>query len=188
MKHEFTVFLFTFGLFLGMLLFLEIGRRIALRRMKEDPGTAGEGVSAVDGAVFALLGLLLAFTFSGASSRFDTRRQLIVEETNNIGTAYFRLDLLPVDRQSALRESFRRYLDARIDVYRKLPDIAAAKESLAKANELQGQIWRQAVAASLAESAPPATPFLLLPALNTMIDITTTRTMAIQMHRQYSSL
>ena len=55
MRHELTVFLFTFGLFLGMLLFLEIGRRIAVRRKKEDAGTAGEGIGAVDGAVFALL-------------------------------------------------------------------------------------------------------------------------------------
>ena len=38
MKHAFTVFLFTFGLFLGMLLFLEIGRRIAIRRLKKDAG------------------------------------------------------------------------------------------------------------------------------------------------------
>ena len=182
MSHALTVFVFTFGLFLGMLLFLEIGRRIAVRRMREDTEAAGEGVGAVDGAVFALLGLLIAFTFSGASSRFDTRRQLIVEETNDIGTAYLRLDLLPADLQPALRESFRRYLDARIEVYRKLPDIVAAKESLAKANELQGQIWRQAVVASRAEGAPPAAPILLLPALNAMIDITTTRTMATQMH------
>jgi len=182
MTHAFTVFLYTFGLFLGMLLFLEIGRRIAVRRMKEDSGAVGEGVGAVDGAVFALLGLLIAFTFSGASSRFDTRRQLIVEETNNVGTAYLRLDLLPADAQPALRESFRRYLDARIEVYRKLPDVAAAKAHLAKADELQKQIWRQAVAASRAEGAPPAAPILLLPALNAMIDITTTRTMATLMH------
>ena len=182
MNHALTVLLFTFGLFLGMLLFLEIGRRIAVRRRKEDTRTTGEGVGAVDGAVFALLGLLIAFTFSGASSRFDTRRQLIVEETNDIGTAYLRLDLLPADLQPALRESFRRYLDARIEVYRKLPDIAAAKESLAKVNELQKQIWRQAVVASRAEGAPLAVPVLLLPALNAMIDITTTRTMASLMH------
>jgi hypothetical protein len=182
MNHALTVFLFTFGLFLGMLLFLEIGRRIAVRRMREDTGAAGEGVGAVDGAVFALLGLLIAFTFSGAASRFDTRRQLIVEETNDIGTAYLRLDLLPTDLQPALRENFRRYLDARIEVYQKLPDLAAAKESLAKANELQKQIWRQAVIASRAEGSPPAAPILLLPALNAMIDITTTRTMVTLMH------
>jgi hypothetical protein len=54
MSHAFTVFLYTFALFLGMLFFLEIGRRIAVRRMKEDPGAVGEGVGAIDGAVFAL--------------------------------------------------------------------------------------------------------------------------------------
>jgi hypothetical protein len=182
MNHAFTVLLYTFGLFLGMLLFLEIGRRIAVRRMKEDSGTAGEGVGVVDGAVFALLGLLIAFTFSGASSRFDTRRQLIVEETNAIGTAYLRVDLLPAALQPALRDSFRRYLDSRLAIYRKLPDVAAAKEELAKSNILQGELWRQAVAASRAEGAPPAAPILLLPALNAMIDITTTRTMATLMH------
>jgi len=182
MRHEVIVLLLTAGLFIGMLLFLEIGRRFSLRRLREDSGAAGEGVGAVDGAVFALLGLLIAFTFSGASSRFDARRQLIVEETNDIGTAYLRLDLLPAEAQPALRESFRRYLDARIEVYQRLPDVAAAKESLAKANELQGQIWRQAVAASQSKGAPPAAPILLLPALNAMIDITTTRTMATQMH------
>jgi len=90
--------------------------------------------------------------------------------------------LLPADAQPTLRESFRRYLDARLDVYRKLPDVAAAKESLAKANELQSRIWRHAVAASQSQGAPPSAPILLLPALNAMIDITTTRTMAPQMH------
>ena len=182
MRHEVIVFLITLGLFFGMLLFLEIGRRASIRRIAEDGGAAGEGVGAVDGAVFAVLGLLIAFTFSGASSRFDSRRQLIVEETNDIGTAYLRLDLLPTDAQPALRESFRRYIDLRLEVYRKFPDLVAAKESSAKANELQIQIWRQAVAASRAEGAPPAAPMLLLPALNAMIDITTTRTMAAQMH------
>jgi hypothetical protein len=85
--------------------------------------------------------------FSGAASRFDTQRQLIVEEINAIGTAYLGLDLLAVEAQPALRENFRRYVDARLEVYRKLPDLAAAKEALAKATTLQGEIWRQAVAA-----------------------------------------
>ena len=67
-------------------------------------------------------------------------------------------------------------------MYAKLPDIAAAKEELAKGNRLQGEIWRQAVSASRTQGASPAAPMLLLPALNAMIDITTTRTMAAQMH------
>ena len=182
MSHEIIGFLAAFGLFLGMLLFLEIGRHIGIRRLKEDAGSSAEGVGAIDGAVFALLGLLLAFTFSGASARFDGRRQLVVEETNDIGTAYLRIDMLPADAQPALRESFRRYLDARIEVYERFPDMAAVKESLARADELQKQIWRQAIAASRAEGASLAAAMLMLPALNAMIDIRTTRTMATQMH------
>ncbi len=180
MSHTMSVFALTVALFLGMLLFLEIGRRAGIRRLQDD-ATVPEGIGAVDGAVFAVLGLLIAFTFSGAATRFDSRRQLIVEETNDIGTAYLRLDLLPADARPALRESFRSYLDARIETYRKLPDIAAARESLAKSNELQRQIWRQAVDAIQPDGAPAA-PMLLLPALNAMIDITTTRTMATQLH------
>lgn len=182
MDHTVQATVFTLALFSSMLVLLEIGRRIGLRRMAQDSEGARAGVGAVEGAVFGLLGLLIAFTFSGAASRFDTRRQLIVEETNDIGTAYLRLDLLPVDQQPALREKFRQYVDTRLAVYAKLPDIAAAKEELAKGNRLQGEIWRQAVSASRTQGASPAAPMLLLPALNAMIDITTTRTMAAQMH------
>ena len=182
MDHRIYVSLFALGLFLGMLILLEVGRRIGIRRLAEDPEGAEAGVGTVEGAVFALLGLLIAFTFSGAASRFDTRRQLIIEETNDIGTAYLRLDLLSTEAQPGLREKFRQYVDTRLEVYRKLPDIAAAKEELAKANRLQVEIWRQSVAASRVQGASAAAPMLLLPALNAMIDITTTRTMAGQMH------
>ena len=181
MSYTAYTFLFVLGLIAGMLVVLELGRRLGARQLK----TAAEGavgIGAIESAVFALLGLLIAFTFSGAASRFDTRRQLIVEETNDIGTAYLRLDLLPADAQPALKENFRRYLDSRLEIYRKLPDVMAAKDELAKSTKLQGEIWHQAVVASRAEGASPAAPVLLLPALNAMIDITTTRTMAAQMH------
>ena len=113
MDHRIYVSLFALGLFLGMLILLEVGRRIGIRRLEKDPEGAEAGVGTVEGAVFALLGLLIAFTFSGAASRFDTRRQLIIEETNDIGTAYLRLDLLSTEAQPGLREKFRQYVDTR---------------------------------------------------------------------------
>src|SRR5206468_4373221 len=61
------------GLFFGMLLLIELGRRVGNRHLAKDPEGARAGVGAIEGAVFALLGLLIAFTFSGAASRFDTR-------------------------------------------------------------------------------------------------------------------
>jgi hypothetical protein len=180
MNNAFSALLFILGLFVGMLL-LEIGRHIGRRRMVHDPDGAGAGLGAVEGAIFGLMGLLIAFTFSGAASRFDTRRQLIVEEANAIGTAYLRLNLLPPAAQPALRESFRRYVDTRLEIYRKLPDIQAAKAELAKATALQNDIWTQAVTACREVEGPQAA-MLPLPALNAMIDITTTRTVAAQMH------
>jgi hypothetical protein len=169
------------GLFFGMLGLLELGRRLGARRLAQDPDGIRMGAGAVEGAIFALLGLLIAFTFSGAASRFDTRRQLVVQEANAIGTAYLRLDLLPAATQPTLRDLFRRYLDSRLEVYRTLPDLAAAQEALGKSAKLQSQIWAQAVAACVAQSGAPAT-MLLVPALNEMIDITTTRTMAARIH------
>ena len=174
--------LLAIGLFVGILILLEVGRRIGGRRLAIDPEGARAGTGAVEGAVFALVGLLIAFTFSGAASRFDVRRDLIVQETNAIGTAWLRLDLLPPSVQPAIRDNFRQYVDARLEVYRKLPDVEASQAELAKATALQGQIWTQAVAAGRMDGAPPPATMLLLPALNEMIDITTTRTMATQMH------
>jgi hypothetical protein len=169
------------ALFAGMLCLVEIGRRIGLRRMATDPEGGLAGFGAIEGAVFGLLGLLVAFTFSGAASRFDSRRQLIVEETNAVGTAYLRLDLLPNEEKMAMRKLFREYVDERLEAYRKLPDIEAARAELAKSLDLQRTIWDRAVDACRKSGSRPAS-MLLLPALNQMIDITTTRTMTLQIH------
>jgi hypothetical protein len=181
MPYALLVALLSIGVFIGMLILQDVGRRVGHRRMARDPEGARAGVGAIDGAVFGLLGLLVAFTFSGAASRFDARRQLVVAEANAIGTAYLRIDVLPHEAQPALRDKFRLYVEARLDAYRKLPDIVAAKEGLARAAKLQGEIWGAAVAASRVASPQPAA-VLLLPALNAMNEITTTRTMAAQMH------
>jgi len=182
MDHATSAALLAVGLFISMSLLLEVGRRLGARRIRKHPEGGLIGIGAVDGAVFGLLGLLVAFTFSGAASRFDLRRQLIVEETNDIGTAYLRLDLLPASAQADLRERFRQYLDSRLATYRKLPDIAAAMQEVARSTTLQHDIWSHAVAACRAEGAHPSACMLLLPALNQMIDITTTRTLAGQTH------
>jgi MFS family permease len=93
---------FAIAFFLGMVLFLELGRRIGRRMHADTPERAPTGVGAVEGAVFALFGLLIAFTFSGAASRFDDRRHLIIDEANDIGTAWSYLDLLPVNEQGLI--------------------------------------------------------------------------------------
>jgi hypothetical protein len=177
----FLAIAFAAGLFLGMLLLLEVGRRLGLRRLAKDTEGARAGMGAVEGAVFALLGLLIAFTFSGAAARFDTRRQLIVAEANNIGTAWLRLDLLPPSAQPALRELFRQYVDSRLTTYRILPDLAAAKRELDHSTQIQGEIWKQAVAACHTPEGQRSA-MLVLVSLNQMFDIVTDRTVALITH------
>lgn len=170
------------GLFVGVLLFLEAGRRIGRRRIASGVTDAAAGFGAVEGAIFGLMGLLIAFTFSGAAARFDERRRLVTEEANAVGTAWLRLDLVAGEAQAKLRDLFRRYLDSRLDTYRNARKTEVAMADFARSTTLQQEIWTAAVAATRDPAAAPGAPMLLLPALNDMIDITTTRLMATRMH------
>lgn len=182
MINTLNFWLLASGLLVVMLALLEIGRKIGIHRHEVDPEGAGSGLGAIDGAVFGLMGLLIAFTFSGAAARFDGRRQLIGQEANDIGTAYLRIDLLPQSAQPVVREDFRNYTNTRIAIFRQLRlDIGAAKEEMDRSIALQGKIWNEAVA-GCREVNSPAVTTLVLSSINDMIDITTTRQVAAETH------
>src|SRR6266581_8100598 len=96
------------GLVLGMLVLLEAGHRLG-RYAAGKTESSHEGTGTIEAAVFALLGLLLGFTFANGISHLDQRRELIVREANAVGTAYLRLDL-PANQQAEMRRLFREYL------------------------------------------------------------------------------
>ncbi len=168
--------------FVAMLSCIGVGRRLGRRALVGEETTHPAGLGTVETVAFGLLGLLLAFTFSGAAQRFDTRRAQIVEEANDVGTAWLRLDLLPQAAQPKLRDAFRRYVDARLSHYRSIADsdFEAARATYDRSTALQNEIWTDAMAAC--REAPPQASIVLLPALNAMFDITTTRRAAAQMH------
>lgn len=180
MSDNALVFAFLPLLFAAVLLFVWLGRWIGSRRGREETERERVGLVTVETAIYALLGLMVAFTFSGATSRFDVRRAQTVQEANAIGTVYLRLDLLPAAAQPALRDKFRRYTEERIEVYRALPDLEASDAHAARAEALQAEIWTGAIAAL--RGAPAQASLLLVPALNDMIDITTTRAIALRTH------
>ena len=182
MEPPISPLIFAVLLFLGMLILIETGRRLAIRRRSRESEGERSSLGTVEGAVFALFGLLMAFTFSGAAGRFNEKRMLIAEEVNCIETAYLRLHLVPRETELALQDLFRRYVDSRLETYHRLPNMQLAEEEMAKSKELQEEIWTQAVEATRLPTAHPDGGKLLLPALNNMIDIATTRTMALQIH------
>lgn len=174
--------LFAVLLFAGMLALLETGRRLGIRRRSKESESERGSLGTIEGAVFALFGLVVAFTFSGAASRFNEKRALTAVEANHIETAYLRLRLLSQKAQPELQDLFRRYIDSRLSTYRKLPDMEAAETEMAYSKKLQGEIWTKAVAATQLQDSHADAGKLLLPALNNMIDVMTTRSMALQTH------
>lgn len=165
------------GLLLGMVACMEVGRRLRRREPRGERDHSG----VVETAVFTTFGLIVAFTFTRAAARYDERRMLILEETNAIGTAWLRLDLLPEPSRPQLKALMREYLDERLAVHEALPDIQAAQQHVRRTGELQTMLWQQARDASAAESRGWP-PMLVMPALNAMFDIGTSRVVAVTVH------
>ena len=164
-------------LFAGMVVCLEAGYRLGRRRLAV--GTY-KSLSDIETAIFALLGLLLGFAFAGATSRFEARRALIVQETNAIGTAYLRLDLVPASDQPDLRRLFRSLSGDAVTPPRQRGDPTAAAPLIEEVAALQQKIWTRAVRATAGDDGPQSAKLLVLPALNEMIDVTTARVVAAQ--------
>jgi hypothetical protein len=114
-----------FGLIGAIVVAIEIGYRIGLRWFADIPAAARRVAPTVDRVYFWFDGPSYRFYVSGAASRFDIRRNLIVEEANIIGTAYLRLDLLPAEAQAGLRDGFRKYVRSPIAAYQNIRDVEA---------------------------------------------------------------
>lgn len=168
-------------LFLLMPLMAAWGHRTGRRLRSRDRLADDMSTGVVDAAILSLLGLMTAFTFSSAYSRYDSRRALIIEEVNAISTAWLRLDLLPQESQPALRGLFREYVKSRHELWQLLPSRDAALEKFTQSEDLQRRIWSAAIVATQDETRGDARK-LLLPALNQMIDVTTIRLIAVQSH------
>ena|SRR5436190_9643206 len=174
------------AVFASMVVAIRIGRRIGARRMARPAAGAGDagagaGAGAVEAALFGLLGLLVGFSFSGAQTRLDARRAMVVEEANAIGTAYLRLDLLPEPQRRALQGRFKAYVDARITFYRELLDFEVAAAMNERARSLQQEIWTGAIDAA-GRAADMRAALLVVPALNAMFDVTSARDAALRTH------
>jgi hypothetical protein len=157
------------------------GHRYGLRRGSDELFGSSEGTAAVEAALYALLGLFVAFTFSGASDRLENRRQLIVEESNAIGTAYLRVDLLPAQEQPRIRAEMRRYLESRLAFYDQLLDFRKAVAEREHSDQIQQQIWTHALDAAARAPDTRAT-LLVVPSLNAMFDAASKRYAALRMH------
>ena len=170
-----------FLLFILMLTFVEIGRRFGRRQLSKYGEASRVGVGVVDSAVYSLLGLLVGFAFSGAAGRFDNRREMVAEQVNAISTAWQRIDLISPAKQPAIRDSFRRYLDALLAAYDNpagSPGELRARGNLANA---QDAIWSQIIPISLSPEDDKSR-MLVVPSVNQMFDAVDSERLAQRLH------
>jgi hypothetical protein len=76
-----------------MLAASEAGFRLGRRPGKQTSEDTKSHISTVAAGILGVLGLLLGFTMSMAVTRYELRKQLVVEEANAIGTAHLRTQL-----------------------------------------------------------------------------------------------
>jgi hypothetical protein len=160
------VFFATFvaaAFFVGSLISLHYGRHLGLRYRNYKGADITAGLATVEGAIFGLMGLLLAFTIAGALQRFDDRRQLVIQEATAATTAYDRLSLFEGDIARKLQTLLKEYVRARVDLYRMahdfLPlqreeDFSDRQES--KLLQLKNNLWDAVVAACPQANYRPA--------------------------------
>ena len=157
------------GLFLTILALvlaaIEGGYRLGSYRHRQAGHEKEAPVGAMVGATLGLLAFMLAFTFGMAASRFDTRKQLVLDEANAIGTTYLRAAMLQ-ERRDEIRALLRSYVDARLEAVR--PGRVA--EGILRSEELQGQMWSAATAVGL-QHPDSIVVGLFVESLNEVIDL-----------------
>lgn len=165
--HLAILFLMSLG---GFVLATEIGFRLGLRVKSRTNEASRSEVSTLQGALLGLLGLMLGFTFALATSRFDTRKELVLAEANAIGTTWLRAQLLPGSAHQDASTLLRQYLDLRLKIFQAHADQAKLAELDDQSEEIHRQLW--SVAAAAGRQEPRAIPVsLFIQSLNELIDL-----------------
>ena len=169
------------GLFLAILALvlaaIEGGYRLGSHRHRQAGRENEAPVGAMVGATLGLLAFMLAFTFGMAASRFDTRKQLVLDEANAIGTTYLRTAMLP-EKRDEVRDLLRSYADARLEAVQ--PGRVA--EAVLKSENIQNQLWSAATAVGL-QHPDSIVVGLFVASLNEVIDLHTKRVNAALRNR-----
>lgn len=175
---EFIVFLVFSAL---MLAATEAGFRLGRRSEPQTSDKTKSSVSTVEAAMLGVLGLLLGFTMSMAVSRFEARKQLVLDEANAISTSSLRAALLPAPEGPDIGNLLRQYINVRVQ-YGNVHDDPTQQDSYhTQSVRLQNEFWTRAVA--YGQKDPNAVRVgLLLQSLNQAIDLESARRAAFQNH------
>lgn len=127
-------------------------------------------ITTIEGGALGLLALLLAFTFSMAVGRYESRRELVTKEANAIGTAALRTQLLSDPARGEVAGLLRQYTASRLELAASAGDVNRRQAAMVATERLQREIW--ALAASALRGEPQNLGLsLLLASMNEVIDV-----------------
>lgn len=149
---------------------MEIGYRLGRHRYSRTDEPEKSHSIALQGAMLGLLALLLGFTFAMAVSRNESRKTVILEQANAIGSAELLSRLLPPALAQAAAPLFREYVDAWVDFRAVMIDVAAVKAAEDRATRIEQQLW-DIVKAATAEDEESLPAALFATAMNDVIDL-----------------
>lgn len=165
-----------------MILGAELGFRLGRRGRAQSNDLTRAQVISIQVTTLGLLALLLGFTFSMAVSRFEYRKQMVVMESNAIGTAVLRAQFLPESRANEVDTLFCRYVQIRLESVLSTCQGSPEREQLdVEDRKIQLQLWR--IANEAAEAEPLSVPLgLFAQAVNELIDVKMQRDIAVANH------
>ncbi|MGB9369893.1 MAG: hypothetical protein WCE79_28190 [Xanthobacteraceae bacterium] len=138
-------------------------------RLGQDSSDHSTNIGTLESAIVGLLALIIGFTFAMALSRFEARRDAVVQEANAIGTTALRARLLPEPHRTESLKLLREYVKIRIDAFQSGHSLAELKTTVDRSNGIQESLWQQAMALSAKDKEVVPTG-LFVQSLNQMID------------------
>lgn len=168
-------------LFLLFYASIKTGYRFALWRRAHQSQNQLSIVKVAEGAVFALLGLLVAFSFSSAYERFENRKLKIIDEINAMETTYYRVGLLKPAIQPLMRQTIMHYVNDRIAAYQRLAELHGLHTELVRFRASQATVWAKTIEA-VNITGNHASTLLFVQAVNDMFEIANTRMMITRIH------
>jgi len=146
---EYPLLVFVISFF-ALWLATRVGTRLRRQNLEQE---VREDFGVILAATLTLLGLIIGFSFSMATSRYDQRKNLEEAEANAIGTEYVRADLLPLADAAKVRALIRNYLDQRVLSYT-TRDEQSLRQIDARTAQLQSELWSAVLAPAAAQPTP----------------------------------
>jgi hypothetical protein len=159
-----SVWLFFFLIFI----FLMLGRRWRIHKSLDDDTSNSDDVRILETTIYTIMGLLIAFTFSGANSRSYDQRNITIDQVNAINSVYYALDVIPVEARRQAIQYLSKYIAAQIKWYNFAPDRVAMEKERQNYLNLEKKLWQIAIN-TCNQPHSTRTCSILLSSLNQMI-------------------